>query len=104
MKQHIEAMVDMNVFDHIIVHSGTNDVDKLRVNDIAMNMESCVITLKRRWPNAQIALSGLTYAPKGDNTKIDDINYCYEAICSEHNITYINNQRVTADTFGNIDP
>ena len=69
-----------------------------------MNMESCVITLKRRWPNAQIALSGLTYAPKGDNTKIDDINYCYEAICSEHNITYINNQRVTADTFGNIDP
>ena len=77
---------------------------KLWVNDIAMNMESCVITLKRRWPNAQIALSGLTYAPKGDNTKIDDINYCYEAICSEHNITYINNQRVTADTFGNIDP
>ena len=48
----------------------------LRVNDIAMNMESCVITLKRRWPNAQIALSGLTYAPKRDNTKIDDINYC----------------------------
>ena len=48
MKQHIEAMVDRNVYDHIIVHSGTNDVDKLRVNDIAMNMESCVITLKRR--------------------------------------------------------
>ena len=46
MKRHIEAMVDMNVYDHIIVHSGTNDVDKLRVNDIAMNMESCVITLK----------------------------------------------------------
>ena len=104
MKQHIEAMVDRNVYDHIIVHSGTNDVDKLRVNDIATNMESCVITLKGRWPNAQIALSGLTYAPKGDNTKIDDINYCYEAICSEHNITYINNQRVTVDTFGNIDP
>ena len=45
MKQHIEAMVDRNVYDHIIVHSGTNDVDKLRVNDIAMNMKSCVITL-----------------------------------------------------------
>ena len=88
MKQHIEAMVDRNVYDHIIVHSGTNDVDKLRVNDIAMNTESCVITLKRRSPNAQIALSGLTYAPKGDNTKIDDINYCYEAICTEHSITY----------------
>ena len=56
MKQHIEAMVDRNVYDHIIVHSGTNDVDRLRVNDIAMNMESYVITLKRRWPNAQIAL------------------------------------------------
>ena len=39
MKQHIEAMVDRNVYDHIIVHSGTNDVDKLIVNDIAMNME-----------------------------------------------------------------
>ena len=60
MKQHIEAMVDRNVYDHIIIHSGTNDVDKLRVNDIAMNMESCVIMLKHRWPNAQIALSGLT--------------------------------------------
>ena len=104
MKQHIEAMVDRNVYDHAIVHPRRNDVDKLRVNDIAMNMESCVITLKRRWPNAQIALSGLTYAPKGDNTKIDDINYCYEAICTEHSITYINNQRVTADTFRNIDP
>ena len=104
MKQHIEATVDRNVYDHVIVHPRRNDVDKLRVNDIAMNMESCVITLKRRWPNAQIALSGLTYAPKGDNTKIDDINYCYEAICTEHSITYINNQRVTVDTFGNIDP
>ena len=45
MKQHIETMVDRNVYDHVIVHSGRNDVDKLRVNDIAMNMESCVITL-----------------------------------------------------------
>ena len=45
MYHHIEAMVDRNVYDHVIVHSGTNDVDKLRVNDIAMNMESCVITL-----------------------------------------------------------
>ena len=31
MNLHIEAMVDRNVYDHIIVHSGTNDVDKLRV-------------------------------------------------------------------------
>ena len=69
MTQHIEAMVDRNVYDHIIVHSGTNDVDKLRVNDIAMNMESCVITLKRRWPNAQIALSGLTYMPLRETTQ-----------------------------------
>ena len=45
MKQRIEAMVDRNVYDHVIVHSRRNDVDKLRVNDIAMNMESCVITL-----------------------------------------------------------
>ena len=44
MKQHIEAMVDRNVYDRVIVHSRRND-DKLRVNDIAMNMESCVITL-----------------------------------------------------------
>ena len=26
MKQHIEEMVDRNVYDHIIVHSGTNGV------------------------------------------------------------------------------
>ena len=45
MKQHIEATVDRNVYDHVIVHPRRNDVDKLRVNDIAMNMESCVITL-----------------------------------------------------------
>ena len=45
MKQHIEAMVDRNVYDHVIVHPRRNDVDKLRVNDIAMNMENCVITL-----------------------------------------------------------
>ena len=45
MKQHIEAMVDRNVYDHVIVHSRRSDVDKLRVNDIAMNTESCVITL-----------------------------------------------------------
>ena len=106
MKQHIEATVDRNVYDHVIVHPRRNDVDKLRVNDIAMNMESCVITLIKSddGTNAEIALSGLTYAPKEDNTKIDDINCCYEAICKEHSITYINNQRVTADTFRNIDP
>ena len=45
MQQHIEVMVDRNVYDHVIVHSGRNDVDKFIVNDIAMNMESCVITL-----------------------------------------------------------
>ena len=44
MKQHIKAMVDRNVYDRVIVHSRRND-DKLRVNDIAMNTESCVITL-----------------------------------------------------------
>ena len=47
MKQHIEAMVDRNVYDRVIVHSRRNG-DKLRVNDIAMNMESCVITLIKR--------------------------------------------------------
>ena len=45
MKQHIEAMVDRNVYDHVIVHSRRNDIDKPRVNDIAMNTKSCVITL-----------------------------------------------------------
>ena len=47
MKQHIEAMVDRNEYDHIIVHSGTNGVDKLRVNDIAMNMETSVIIARK---------------------------------------------------------
>ena len=35
----------------LIVHSGTNDVDKLRVNDIAMNTESCM----RNYAKATIA-------------------------------------------------
>ena len=99
MKQHIKTMVDRNVYDHVIVHSRRNDVDKLDRSKRHSYEHG-----KRRWPNAEIALSGLTYAPREYNTKIDDINCCYEAICTEHSITYINNQRVTADTFRNIDP
>ena len=72
-------------------------INSIRVNDIAMNMESDD-------GRTQKLLCLDSYAPKEYNTKIDDINCCYEAICTEHSITYINNQRVTADTFRNIDP
>ena len=44
MNQYIKHMQDRNDYagdyDLIVIHSGTNDVDKLNINEITRNMES----------------------------------------------------------------
>ena len=67
MNQYIEHMQDRNDYDLIVIHTGTNDVDKLSANEITRNMESCIMNLKTRWPNARISLSGLTHVPREEN-------------------------------------
>ena len=58
------------------------------------------------WPDARIALSSLTCAPREEakNTLIDEINcfYIYESICSKLDLIYIDNKRVTCDMYGNL--
>jgi len=97
-------MQDKNDYDFIVIHTGTNDIDKLRINEIAANMENCILNLKARWPNARIALSGLTYVPRevNKNKSIDEMNCYYESLCENIGVTFINNKRVTTDTYGNI--
>ena len=104
MKHHINHMQDKNDYDFIVIHTGTNDIDKLRINEIAANMENCILNLKARWPNARIALSGLTYVPRevNKNKSIDEMNCYYESLCENIGVTFINNKRVTTDTYGNI--
>ena len=104
MNQYIEHMQDRNDYDLIIIHTGTNDVDKLSANEITRNMESCITNLKTRWPNARIALSGLTHVPREENRNksIDEINCYYESLCENLDVTFINNKRVTSDIYGNI--
>lgn len=104
MNQYIEHMNDRNDYDLIIIHTGTNDVDKLNANEITRNMESCITNLKARWPNARIALSGLTHVPREENRNksIDEINCYYESLCENQDVTFINNKRVTSDIYGNI--
>ena len=104
MNQYIEHMQDRNDYDLIIIHTGTNDVDKLNANEITRNMESCITNLKARWPNARIALSGLTHVPREENRNksIDEINCYYESLCENLDVTFINNKRVTSDIYGNI--
>ena len=45
MNQYIKHMQDRNDYDLIVIHSGTNDVDKLNTNEIIRNMESCIANL-----------------------------------------------------------
>ena len=104
MNQYIEHMQDRNDYDLIIIHTGTNDVDKLNSNEITRNIESCITNLKARWPNARIELSGLTHVPREENRNksIDEINCYYESLCENLDVTFINNKRVTSDIYGNI--
>ena len=104
MNQYIEHMQDRNDYDLIVVHSGTNDVNKLNATEITRNMESCINNLKARWPNARIAFSGLTHVPREENRNrsIDEINCYYESLCENLDVTFINNKRVTSDIYGNI--
>ena len=67
MNQYTKHMQDRNDYDLIVIHSGTNYVDKLNINEITRNMESCITNLKARWPNSRIALSGLTHVPRDEN-------------------------------------
>ena len=67
-------------------------------------MEGCITSLKAGWPNARIALSGLTHVPREENRNksIDEINCYYESLCENLDVTFINNKRVTSDIYGNI--
>ena len=104
MNQYIKHMQDRNDYEFIVIHSGTNDVDKLNINEITRNMESCITNLKARWPNSRIALLGLTYVPREKNRKksIDEINWYYVSLCENLDVTFINNKRVTSDIYGSI--
>ena len=104
MNQYIKHMQDRNDYDLIVIHSGTNDGDKLNINEITRNMESCITNLKARWPNSRIALSGLTYVSRDENRNksIDEINCYYVSLCENLDVTFINNKRVTSDIYGNI--
>ena len=81
-----------------------SDVGKLTANEIRTNMENCLVNLKHRWPNSTIAISGLTYVPRGNskNQLIDEINCHYESICTDLSVTFIDNKRVTCDNYGNL--
>ena len=67
MNQYIKHMQDRNDYDLIVINSGTNDVDKLNINEITRNMESCITNLKARRPNSRIAVLGLTHVPRDEN-------------------------------------
>lgn len=104
IRQFINHMQERNDYDYIVIHSGINDVGKLTANEIRTNMESCIVNLKHRWPNSTIAISGVTYVPR-DNSKnqlIDEINCKYESICTDLDVTFIDNKRVTCDNYGNL--
>ena len=80
--QYINHTEERNDYDYIVIHSGTNNVEKLTANEIRTNMENCIVNLKHRWPNSTIAISRVTYVPR-DNSKnqlIDEINCHYESI------------------------
>ena len=104
MRQYINHMQEGNDHGYIVIHSGTNDVDKLTANEIRTNMENCLVNLKHRWPNSTIAISGLTYVPrdKSKNQLIDEISCHYESICTDLGATFIDNERVTCDNYGNL--
>ena len=104
IRQFINHMQERNDYDYIVIHSGINDVGKLTANEIRTNMESCIVNLKHRWPNSTIAISGVTYVPR-DNSKnqlIDEINSKYESICTDLDVTFIDDKRVTCDNYGNL--
>jgi len=104
ISQYINHIQERNDYDHIVIHSGTNDVGKLTANKIRTNMENCLINLKHRRPNSTIPISGLTYVP-WDNSKnqlIDEINCHYESICTDLGVTFTENKRVTCNNNGNL--
>ena len=103
-KQYINNMEEKNDYDYIVIHTDTNDVGNPSTDEIVKNMQNCLGKLKNRWPDAQIGLSGLTYAPREEakNTLIDEINCFYESICSKLDLIYTDNKRVTCDMCVNL--
>lgn len=88
-------MQERNDYDYIVIHSDTNDVDKLTANEIRTNIENGLVNLKHRWPNSTIAISGLTYVPR-DNSKnqlMNEINHHYESICTDLGVTFIDTKK-----------
>ena len=86
--QHSTVIADSNEYTYTVATSNRYENE---INEI-------------RWPNSTIAISGLTYVPR-DNSKnqlIDEINCHYESICTELGVTFIDNNRVTCDNYGNL--
>lgn len=104
MNQYIKYMQDRNDYDFIVIYLGINDVDKLNINEIMRNMESCIMNFKVRWLNFWIVLLGLIYVlwDENRNKLIDEINCYYVSLCENLDVIFINNKRVISDIYGNI--
>ena len=77
---------------HVIVHTGTNDVPVETTEKCISNMEELIMSVKQKFPNSKIGISGIT--PRQDidlKLKIKEINEKVQALSSKHGVKFINN-------------
>ena len=77
---------------HVIVHTGTNDVPVETTEKCVSNMEELIMSVKQKFPNSKIGISGIT--PRQDidlKLKIKEIDEKVQTLSSKHGVKFINN-------------
>ena len=100
MLEQIHTMPDDGgiVYNHIIVHTGTNDLAAFNANAICENIARIAVEAQRKWRDAKITISGITHRKDGRiiNEIIDTINAQTRLTCQElGDVYYIDNTHIT---------
>lgn len=81
--------------DNIIIHCGTNDLNRIETDQIAQNIVKLAIKLKSGENNVMI--SGIIQRKDRLNEKVMAVNKSLAHLCEQRNIGFINNDNINPD-------
>ncbi|XP_057297347.1 uncharacterized protein LOC130627141 [Hydractinia symbiolongicarpus] len=81
--------------DKIIIHCGTNDLNRIETDQIAQNIVKLAIKLKSGENNVMI--SGIIQRKDRLNEKVMAVNKSLAHLCEQRNIGFINNDNINPD-------
>ena len=95
IKSEVKSIPTVSTPSHVLIHAGTNDIPTHTAKECVKNIEELAVSVKKRFPDSRIGLSGITARYDIDvNTKILEVNSKLKEVCTKHDIDFIDNKNI----------